>query len=99
MKDASTAMLKETENAPKQAATAGADEQASRFRLSRMAETFVDLQQARNKADYDIGEPFRPLDAAVYVAQARLAFVAWAEVRDEPLAHRYLYSLLVRDRA
>jgi hypothetical protein len=25
--------------------------------------------------------------------------VAWAEVRDEPLAHRYLYSLLVRDRA
>jgi hypothetical protein len=55
-----------------------------------MAQVFADLQQARHKADYDVGEPFEPLDAAVYVAQARLAFVTWAEVRDEALAQRYL---------
>ena len=55
--------------------------------------------QARHKADYDIEEPFQPLDAAVDVAQARLAFVTWAEVRDEPIAQRYLYSLLFKDRS
>ena len=98
MKDASTAILKEIGNIPIQS-TAGADpEQVSRFRLSTVAQAFVDLQQARHKADYDIGEPFGPVDAAVDVAQARLAFVTWADVRDEPLAQRYLYSLLFRDR-
>ena len=99
MKDASTAILKEMGNIPIQS-TAGADaEQAARFRLSTVAQAFVDLQQARHKADYDVGEPFGPLDAAVDVAQARLAFVTWADVKDEPLAQRYLYSLLFRDRS
>ena len=99
MKDASTAVLKEMGNLQSQAAAGAGAEQASRFRLSTVAQAFVDLQQARHKADYDIGEPFGPVDAAVDVAQARLAFVAWAEVRDEALAQRYLYSLLFRDRS
>jgi len=30
------------------------------------------LMQARHKADYDIGEPFQPLDAAVGVARLAL---------------------------
>jgi hypothetical protein len=99
MKDASTAILKEMGNIPIQP-TAGADaEQAARFRLSTVAQAFVDLQQARHKADYDVGEPFGPVDAAVDVAQARVAFVIWADIRDEPLAQRYLYSLLFRDRS
>ncbi len=98
MKDASTACLREMGTLPDTAARTNA-EQASRFRLSTVAQAFVDLQQARHKADYDIGEPFAPIDAAVDVAQSRLAFVAWAEVRDEPLAQRYLYSLLFRDRS
>ena len=99
MKDASTAVLKEIGNLPNQAAAGADTEQASRFRLSTVAQAFVDLQQARHRADYDIGEPFGSVDAAVDVAQARLAFVTWAEVRHEPLAQRYLYSLLFRDRA
>jgi len=48
---------------------------------------------------YDVAAPFQPLDAAVDVAQARLAFLTWAEVRDEPLAQNYLYSLLFKDRS
>jgi uncharacterized protein (UPF0332 family) len=99
MKDASTAILKEMGNI-RIPLTASADaEQAARFRLSTVAQAFVDLQQARHKADYDVGEPFGPVDAAVDVAQARLASVTWADVRDEPLAQRYLYSLLFRDRS
>ncbi len=100
MKDASTAILKEMGNIASQS-TAGADaeQQAACFRLSTVAQAFVDLQQARHKADYDIGEPFSTVDAAADVAQARLAFATWADVRDEPLAQRYLYSLLFRDRS
>jgi hypothetical protein len=99
MKDASTAILKEIGGVQSLATTGGEDEQASRFRLSAVAQAFVDLQQARHKADYDTGEPFPPLDAAVDVAQARLAFVTWFEVRDELVARRYLYSLLFKDRS
>jgi hypothetical protein len=99
MKDASTAILKELGDIPIQStAGANAGQQVARFRLSTVAQAFVDLQQARHKADYDVGEPFGPVDAAVDVAQARLAFATWADVRDEPLAQRYLYSLLFRDR-
>ena len=67
--------------------------------LSIVAQAFVDLQQAGHKADYDIGEPFQGLDAALDVAQARLAFQEWAEIKDEPIAQGYLYSLLFKDRS
>jgi len=93
MKDASQALLKEMGGIPIQSIGGADAEQVARFRLSVVAQAFVELQQARHKADYEIGEPFGPVDAAVDVAQARLAFVTWADVRDEPLAQRYLYSL------
>jgi hypothetical protein len=97
MKDASTAILKEIGSVRN--AESVDPEQAIRFRLATVAQAFVDLQQARHKADYDIAEPFQPLDAAVDVAQSRLAFLTWAEVRDEPLAQGYLYTLLFKDRS
>ena len=97
MKDASTAILKELGNVRNQ--EAADPEQTARFRLSTVAQAFVDLQQARHKADYDIGEPFPALDAAVDVAQARLAFLVWGQIKDEPLAQGYLYSLLFKDRS
>ena len=99
MKDASTAILKKIGNVPHLESADPDPEQASRFRLSTVAQAFVDLQQARHKADYDIERPFQPLDAVVDVAQARLAFLTWAEVKDEPLAQGYLYSLLFKDRS
>jgi hypothetical protein len=93
MKDASTAILKDAGNVE-----AADKEQAVRSKLSVVAQASVDLQQARHKADYDIGEPFKAVDAAVDIALARLAFLRWAEIKDEPLAQGYLYSLLFRDR-
>lgn len=97
MKDASTAILKEIGNT--QNSEMSGLEQAVRFKLSIISQAFVDLQQARHRADYDIGEALNPLDAAVNVAQARLAFQYWAEVKDESLAQGYLYSLLFKDRS
>ncbi len=99
MKDASTAILKEIGNARNLESADSNPEQVFRLKLSTVAQAFVDLQQARHKADYDIAEPFQPLDAAVDVAQAGLAFRTWAEVRDEPLAQGYLYSMLFKDRS
>jgi hypothetical protein len=99
MKDASTAILKEIGNARNLESADSNPEQVFRLKLSTVAQAFVDLQQARHKTDYDIAEPFQPLDAAVDVAQAGLAFRTWAEVRDEPLAQGYLYSMLFKDRS
>lgn len=96
MKDAPTAILKEIGSVWNQET---ADPGQKRFRLGTVAQAFVDLQQARHRADYDIEEPFQPLDAAVHVAQARLAFLTWTEVKNEQLAQRYLYSLLFKDRS
>jgi len=98
MKDASTALLKEIGKIRNPEGEDSDPEQVFRFRLSTVAQAFVDLQQARQRADYDIEAPFQPLDAAVDVAQARLAFLTWAEVKDEPMAQRYLYSLIFKDR-
>lgn len=97
MKDASTAMLKEGGRA--QSTEAANPEQTVRFNLSIVCQNFVELQQARHRADYDVEEAFNPLDAAVHVAQTRLAFGYWAKVKDDPLAQGYLYSLLFKDRS
>ena len=86
MKDASTAIVKKIGYVRNSESAESGPEQALRLRLSTVAQAFVDLQQARHKADYDVEEPFQRLDAAVDVAQARLAFLTWAEVKDEPLA-------------
>lgn len=99
MKDASTATLTKIGSVQSLDRSGQDPAQAVRFRLSTVAQAFVDLQQARHKADYDTEEPFHPLAAAIDVAQARQAFSTWAEVRDEPLAQDYLYSLLFKDRS
>ena len=58
MKDASTAILKEMGNARNPESLDPDPEQTIRFKLATVAQAFVDLQQARYRADYDIAEPF-----------------------------------------
>lgn len=98
MNEASTAILKGMRSVRNSENIAVDPEQASRFKLSAVAQAFVDLQQARHMADYDIDEPFHPPDAAIDVAQARLAFLTLADIKDGPLAQGYLYSILFKDR-
>lgn len=97
MKNASITLLKELGRTSAQ--ETGDDVQSVRSNLLLVAQSFVDLQQARHKADYNIAGPFAPIDAAVEVAQARLAFTKWAEISQEPAAQGYLYSLLFKDRS
>jgi hypothetical protein len=97
MKDGSAATLKEIGNV--QNLETAEPEQATRLKLSIVVQAFIELQQARHKADYDAGEPFKTLDAELSVDQARVAFLTWAKIKDEPRAQRYLYSLLFKDRS
>jgi len=66
--------------------------------LRWVAQAFVDLQQARHKADYDLSHPFDWREAEMLVSQARTAINDWSYVNAEPIAQRYLYSLLFRDK-
>lgn len=92
MKDASARMIKKIESLKPM------DIGENTNLLSFVAQTFIDLQQARQKADYDISDPFGSLDAEMHVSRARLAFIAWDRIKGEPLAQDYLYTLLFKER-
>ncbi len=63
-----------------------------------VSDRFVFLQQQRHEADYDLALIVSPLDVAVCLAAARLAFESWSRIREEPTARDYLFSLLFRDK-
>jgi uncharacterized protein (UPF0332 family) len=66
--------------------------------LQLVAEVFVELQDVRHEADYNIGRMFTRRAAQYYVDRADQAFQAWRNVRSEPIARVYLASLLLWKR-
>lgn len=96
MKQASLAILKAIGKIDSEATSPN---DAVRRRLWFVADTFVELQELRHRADYDIATPFDPLTAAVSVALVRQTFEIWTEIKDQPLSQRYLYSLLFKERS
>jgi uncharacterized protein (UPF0332 family) len=65
--------------------------------LKDVAQAFVDLQQARQNADYDLTKRFSRDDALDLVEQAEQAFRDWALVRQTDLARIYLGCFLLWD--
>jgi len=63
--------------------------------LKDVAQAFVDLQQARHDADYDLTKSFTRSDALAFVEQAEQAFQDWEAVRKDDLARIYLASFLL----
>ncbi len=63
--------------------------------LKVVARVFVDLQEARQQADYDNSRVWVSIDARNKVTDAQLAFESWAAVRTHPAASEYLLSLLI----
>lgn len=63
--------------------------------LRTVARAFVDLQEARHEADYDLAQRFSRNEAAVLVAQAEQAFEAWQRIRGAPAGKVFLASLLL----
>ena len=58
--------------------------------IQRIADAFVELQEARHKADYNIKDSVTSLEAQTFVQMARDAFTDWAAVAANPAADTYL---------
>jgi uncharacterized protein (UPF0332 family) len=57
---------------------------------------FVDLQEARHKADYDLTEQWNRVEALSKISQARRAFSAWDNVRKTPNVAAFMSCLAFR---
>jgi len=66
--------------------------------LRDVAQAFVDLQQARHEADYNLARSFSKSEAQALVDQADQAFTDWQTVRNNDVARLYLVCLLLWDR-
>jgi hypothetical protein len=63
--------------------------------LQLVANTFVELQQSRHEADYNVAREFNRPDTMTVVQSVRTAFEAWARVRKQQIAGVFLVNLLL----
>jgi uncharacterized protein (UPF0332 family) len=66
--------------------------------LTRVAAAFVDLQQQRHAADYDLSQTFDQLRVSLIIDQAKKATLDWRAVRHTPNANVFLVALLLGTR-
>jgi uncharacterized protein (UPF0332 family) len=64
-------------------------------KIKSIAQTFVDLQQARHEADYNLAKNFTRNQARTFVEQTEKSFTDWETVRKDDLARIYLSCFLV----
>lgn len=62
--------------------------------LRAVANAFVQVQQGRNDADYNLGREWTRVEVDTQIASVTIAFNAWKIIRDEAVAQAYLVSLL-----
>jgi hypothetical protein len=60
--------------------------------LRDIAALFVELQDARQFADYDVANAF-PVDVQALLHRAEGAFAAWQGIRHERVAQDYLFDM------
>ncbi len=63
--------------------------------LQQVALTFVELQEVRHEADYNVARRFTRLEVIDLISQAAQAFHNWQAVRADPVAQMYLTALLL----
>jgi hypothetical protein len=66
--------------------------------LRTVANAFVELQQARHDADYNLSATYSRVNTAQILHSARAAFEAWQRVRATPPARVFLVALLIGNR-
>jgi hypothetical protein len=64
----------------------------------QVASVFVDLQEQRHRADYDLSAKFLRHDVINLIDLVDAAMKVWNGIRNDPAARLYLLSLLVWDR-
>jgi len=67
--------------------------------LRLVAETFVELQEARHQADYDHARSWTRQEAVDLVRRAQLAFVEWERAKGARDAYAYLAAMVIKSRA
>ena len=67
-------------------------------KLRSFAGLFVQLQEQRHEADYNIKDPWTPTQSLKEMLAANRAFAVWQEIRTEKISQEYLVSLLIRPR-
>ena len=76
----------------------GLNGQALQDELVRVASAFVDLQQHRHEADYDLRRRFTRVETLSIISDARRAFADWRLVRGSPQADTFLVGLLAYEK-
>ena len=66
------------------------------LRLFAVIQAFIDLQEARNEADYNLDKQWNRLDVLNRVQTARQAFADWAAIRNTPTATVFILALLLQ---
>lgn len=67
--------------------------------LHRVSHTFFLAQQQRHAADYDSAKRWDRTEVLYLIDLVDLTFRSWREIRDEPEAQAYLFSLLGNPKA
>lgn len=66
--------------------------------LRRLCETFIELQQARHEADYDLTRVLTRNEALDLVTKAQQAFTDWQAVAGSEAGDAFLIALLLRKK-
>ncbi len=67
--------------------------------LEKIAATFVEMQQARHEADYDLTKDFKKEEVLGLITLTENAFKIYRQVKDNVHTRSYLLGLLIkRDR-
>lgn len=64
--------------------------------LISIAKTFVDLQQARHEADYDVSRDFTKRDCLDLVGRVEKSFIDWNTVRGSLQSEVFLVAMLAQ---
>jgi hypothetical protein len=64
--------------------------------FATIADAFVELQEARHTADYDVLDNFTKADVLAKIALVDQAFLGWRRVRGTPNANVFLAALLLQ---
>lgn len=74
------------------------DDAAAVADLRLIARAFVQLQEFRHFADYNLSRELEPIDARNQVLLAQKIFSLWPTIQSTQIAQDYLVSLLIRPR-
>jgi uncharacterized protein (UPF0332 family) len=92
MKTASGAKVSQIDTAFKHNPPKGAEEVVA-LQLRTVANAFIQSQQRRNDADYNLAKEWTRVEVDAQIDSVNIAFKTWNTIRDEAVAQAYLVSL------